>query len=330
MKLKRQPDDFQVEELPLVTPGNQGRFVFYRLSKRGLGTLEAVEAICRRWNLAGRRVSYGGLKDRHARTVQYLTIIDGPERALHETSFDLEPLGRLSAPYGPGQFHGNRFVVVLRDLSAPAVERALAGLASLPRDGLPNYFDDQRFGSVGSGGEFIAAAWLRGRSRAGPPAGPGRAEPGRSARDQGREGNPPRVLGPLARGQGAAGTVARAEPGDLPGRPSRRLPGRLRPTPPRAPLALLLGVPEPSLEPDARALDRADDAARAAGHRRFQGRFAADPPRPRPRPGRGPRRWPHPPPLGADAAARGPARRGGAGGPRAAGAGVGRPPREAS
>ena len=162
MKLKRQPDDFQVEELPLVTPGNQGRFVFYRLSKRGMGTLEAVEALCRRWNLAGRRVSYGGLKDRHARTVQYLTIIDGPERALHETSFDLEPLGRLAAPYGPAQFHGNRFVVVLRDLSAPAIARALAGLASLPRDGLPNYFDDQRFGSVGSGGEFIAAAWLRG------------------------------------------------------------------------------------------------------------------------------------------------------------------------
>jgi tRNA pseudouridine13 synthase len=162
MKLKRQPDDFQVEELPLVTPGNQGRFVFYRLSKRGMGTLEAVDAICRRWNLAGRRVSYGGLKDRHAQTVQYLTIVDGPERALHETSFDVEPLGRLAAPYGPAQFVGNRFVVVLRDLSGPAIERALAGLAALPRDGVPNYFDDQRFGSVGSGGEFIAAAWLRG------------------------------------------------------------------------------------------------------------------------------------------------------------------------
>jgi tRNA pseudouridine13 synthase len=162
MKLKRQPDDFVVEELPLVTPGNQGRFVLYRLSKRGMGTLEAVEAICRRWNLAGRRISYGGLKDRHAHTIQYLTIIDGPARALHETSFDLEPMGRLSAPYGPGQFQGNRFRVVLRDLTAPATQRALAAVAALPRDGLPNYFDDQRFGSVGGGGEFIAAAWLRG------------------------------------------------------------------------------------------------------------------------------------------------------------------------
>jgi tRNA pseudouridine13 synthase len=99
MKLKRLPEDFQVEELPLVAAGDRGRFAFYRLTKRGLGTLEAVEAICRRWNLAGRRVSYGGLKDRHALTVQYLTIVDGPDRALRESSFELEPLGRLAQPY---------------------------------------------------------------------------------------------------------------------------------------------------------------------------------------------------------------------------------------
>ena len=52
MKLKRQTDDFQVEELPLVTAGDRGRFTYYRLTKCGLGTLEAVEAICRRWNLS--------------------------------------------------------------------------------------------------------------------------------------------------------------------------------------------------------------------------------------------------------------------------------------
>jgi tRNA pseudouridine13 synthase len=162
MKLKRLAEDFQVEELPLIAAGEHGRFVFYRLTKRGMGTLEAVEAICRRWNLAGRRISYGGLKDRHAVTVQYLTIVDGPDRALHETSFDLEPLGRLSQPYGPGHFRGNRFTVVLRDLTLPARERAVRALAALPRDGLPNYFDDQRFGSVGTGGEFLAQAWLTG------------------------------------------------------------------------------------------------------------------------------------------------------------------------
>jgi tRNA pseudouridine13 synthase len=162
MKLKRQPDDFQVEELPLVSGGERGRFTLYRLTKSGLGTLEAIEAIGRRWNLAGRRISYGGLKDRHARTVQYLTILDGPSRPLRETGFELVPLGRIERPYGPDQFRGNRFAVTLRDLSPADVARAERALRELPRDGLPNYFDDQRFGSVGHAGQFIAHAWLTG------------------------------------------------------------------------------------------------------------------------------------------------------------------------
>ena len=162
MKLKRQPEDFQVEELPLVEGGDRGRFGFYRLTKRGVGTLEAIEEIRRRWNLSGRQISYGGLKDRHAVTIQYLTILDGPDRGFREGGLDLEPLGRLAHPYGPDQFRGNRFTVVLRDMSSERAEAAGVALRELPRDGLPNYFDDQRFGSVGYEGDFIGRAWLVG------------------------------------------------------------------------------------------------------------------------------------------------------------------------
>jgi tRNA pseudouridine13 synthase len=162
MKLKRKPEDFQVEELPSISPAARGRFILYRLTKQGVGTLEAVEAICRRWNLAGRRISYGGLKDRHAVTVQYLTILEGPERSLREASFDLEPVGRLSHPYGPQHFSGNRFLIVVRDLDSDHAARARAALQTITGDGLPNYFDDQRFGSVGLSGQFIGQAWLKG------------------------------------------------------------------------------------------------------------------------------------------------------------------------
>src|SRR5262245_34687634 len=92
MKLKCQPDDFRVEELTDARPGVSGRYTFYRLTKQDLGTIEAVEAICRRWNLSGRRVSYAGLKDRHASTIQYLTIADGPSRGMTTPRFELEPV----------------------------------------------------------------------------------------------------------------------------------------------------------------------------------------------------------------------------------------------
>jgi tRNA pseudouridine13 synthase len=162
MKVKRIPEDFQVEELTTVRPAAQGRYTLYSLSKRGMGTLDAVEAICRRWNLSSRQVSYGGLKDRHAVTIQYLTIAGGPARTLHESSFDLEPVGQLPFPYGPQHFRANRFAIAIRDLGRERAAEATSELETLVRDGLPNYFDDQRFGSVGFSGQFIGHAWLKG------------------------------------------------------------------------------------------------------------------------------------------------------------------------
>jgi tRNA pseudouridine13 synthase len=162
MKLKCRPDDFRVEELPTVSPGAAGAYTFYRLTKRNVGTIEAVQSICRSWNLSGRSVAYGGLKDRHAETIQYLTIADGPRQPLRNNQFDLEPLGRLPHPFGPGHFSGNRFQITIRDLTDDELARASTALRTLETDGLPNYFDDQRFGSVGRGGEFIGEAWLKG------------------------------------------------------------------------------------------------------------------------------------------------------------------------
>jgi tRNA pseudouridine13 synthase len=162
MKLKYQPDDFRVEELTDARPGPAGRYTFYRLTKRDQGTIEAVAEICRRWNLSERQVSYAGLKDRHAATIQYLSIADGPSRGIRAPRFELEPVGRLDRPYSSRQLIGNRFELVLRSLDRGEMDGARSAVEDIPRVGLPNYFDDQRFGSVGRSGEFAAEAWLRG------------------------------------------------------------------------------------------------------------------------------------------------------------------------
>lgn len=161
MKLKRLPEDFQVTEVSDVATG-AGDFALYRLRKRSLGTLEAVEAVQRKWNIARNRLSWGGLKDRHAVTEQYLTIRHGPERDLRDKLLELTWLGRVRRPFTPADITANRFRIVIRDLSADERDRALAALDQVVRDGVPNYFDDQRFGSVGESGEFIAAPWCRG------------------------------------------------------------------------------------------------------------------------------------------------------------------------
>lgn len=161
MKLKRLPEDFQVEEIADF-PANGGAYALYRLTKKSLGTPEALELLGRRWNVARQRISYGGLKDRHAVTRQFVTIRGGQKRNLREKLLEVAYLGQADRPFTSRDIAANRFEIVIRDLSEQAAAAAVQALEAVGRAGLPNYFDDQRFGSVGQSGEFIARAWCRG------------------------------------------------------------------------------------------------------------------------------------------------------------------------
>jgi tRNA pseudouridine13 synthase len=156
MKLKQSPDDFQVEEITDVVPSDQGPFAFYRLEKRGWSTPDALAVVRRRWKIEPRRLSYGGLKDRYAATVQYLTIFHGPRRNLQHHEISVAYLGQVARPYTSTNIRANRFRICLRALTSAEIEEAEHALEQVRADGVPNYFDDQRFGSVTSDGEFVA------------------------------------------------------------------------------------------------------------------------------------------------------------------------------
>src|ERR1700693_1638348 len=98
MKLKQRPGDFLVEELTDVVPAGQGPYALYRLEKEGWTTLDALQAVARRWKLDDRRISFGGLKDRHAHTIQYFTVLRGPERKLTHQAVSVHYLGHVGRP----------------------------------------------------------------------------------------------------------------------------------------------------------------------------------------------------------------------------------------
>jgi tRNA pseudouridine13 synthase len=148
MKLKQHPEDFQVEELTDVAPGAHGPFAFYRLEKRGWTTPDALQAVRRRWKLEPQRLAYGGLKDRHAHTIQYLTIFRGPRRQLTHHGINVEYLGQVAGPYTSSDIRANRFRITLRAVPPGETDRIRHVLEEIRLDGVPNYFDDQRFGSV--------------------------------------------------------------------------------------------------------------------------------------------------------------------------------------
>ena len=156
MIIKQRPDDFQVEELTDVAPGSTGVFGFYRLEKTGWTTPDALAAVRRRWQLDLRRLSDGGLKDRHAQTVQYLTIFHGPRRNLTHQDIHVTWLGQVEAPYTSHDIRANRFQLIVRRLRQADLVAATIALEEIRACGVPNYFDDQRFGSVAHAGGFLA------------------------------------------------------------------------------------------------------------------------------------------------------------------------------
>lgn len=157
MKIKQRPEDFVVTELDRYELSKTGPFCLYRLVKWDVGTIEALKNLSKNWNLARGQISFGGLKDRHARCEQVISIRGGPERSFEGSAFRLEYLGRSRDPITRKSFDENAFQIVIRDLAE------IPDLEPVKRGGLPNYFDDQRFGSLrGTGGEFIGRALVRG------------------------------------------------------------------------------------------------------------------------------------------------------------------------
>lgn len=161
MKLKSLPEDFEVEEQSDFALDG-GEFAVYLLTKRSLGTPEAITAIAQRWNLPRRAIGYGGLKDKHALTRQWLTIQRGPRRDLQQENLWLTYQGQSSRPFGPQDIASNRFRIIMRNLTGDAALRIVGEKTSLAQFGIPNYYDDQRFGSLGESGEFIARPWCLG------------------------------------------------------------------------------------------------------------------------------------------------------------------------
>jgi tRNA pseudouridine13 synthase len=159
LKIKQRPEDFVVSELDRFDLTKTGPFALYRLSKWDIGTIEAVRSLTKNWNLSPAQVSFGGLKDRHARTDQVISVRGGPERGFEGSAFRVEFLGRSRDPISRASFTGNRFEIVVRDLGE------IPDLGPVKRFGVPNYFDDQRFGSLrGTDGEFIGRALVRGET----------------------------------------------------------------------------------------------------------------------------------------------------------------------
>ena len=180
-RIKTRPEDFVVEEVPLLEPKEEGNYQLVKLKKRDVSTLEALRVLSRLEKVPLKKIGFAGLKDRYAITTQYLTIPeDFPlERACYrivknrwvkteeldfdrEAGFCVEPLGKVNRPLTLGDLKGNRFTIVIRNFEKNLREKFYRNYEVVKRYGFPNYFGEQRFGSVKSRDDFVLRYLLKG------------------------------------------------------------------------------------------------------------------------------------------------------------------------
>ncbi|HXW00206.1 MAG TPA: tRNA pseudouridine(13) synthase TruD, partial [Anaerolineae bacterium] len=73
-RLKAEPEDFFVEEIPLYGPAGQGQHIYVEIEKRGLSTYVAIKMMARALNISPGAIGHAGLKDAQAVTRQTLSI----------------------------------------------------------------------------------------------------------------------------------------------------------------------------------------------------------------------------------------------------------------
>ena len=151
--LKRLNEDFIVTELPLQPPSGEGEHLWLDIEKNGANTAFVAQQLAQATGVQDVDVGYAGLKDRYAITRQWFSIYlpkgETPDLTqLQHPEFKVLSQTRHVKKLRPGDLQGNRFRIVLRDVTGDrdAIEASLEAVAS---DGAPNYFGAQRFGHGG-------------------------------------------------------------------------------------------------------------------------------------------------------------------------------------
>ena len=154
--IKASADDFVVDEISSPPPpAIDGRYTVVALRVRNWETNRLVRELARALHISRRRIGFAGTKDKRALTTQLFSFENVPPEAIKTLRMkDLEVLdvSRSERPLEIGDLVGNRFQIVVRDLTV-AADRVNSIAEETARQirsfgGFPNFFGIQRFGSV--------------------------------------------------------------------------------------------------------------------------------------------------------------------------------------
>ena len=165
--IRNQYEDFYVEEIPEIIPDGEGPNVYVWIEKLGRTTLDVVLDIARDLHISRKRMGFAGMKDKKARTRQWICIanMDSEEQFRQVENLDIYKTDFLNVVRGRkklrmGQLKGNKFKILIRDLDdiENSADTANEVLKELESTGVPNYFGWQRFGKPRNNTHLVGEA----------------------------------------------------------------------------------------------------------------------------------------------------------------------------
>lgn len=151
-KIKVEPSDFEVEEIPAYSPSGTGEHIFLWVQKTRLSTEQLLGHIRKTLNLSFDECGSAGLKDSFAVTRQWLSVPARVEPEVHKIEneqIQVLQVTRHGNKLRSGHLRGNRFRILIRGADPTKAPEVSEILQTISAQGLPNFYGAQRFGYDG-------------------------------------------------------------------------------------------------------------------------------------------------------------------------------------
>lgn len=147
-KFEQNEEDFFVEEQG-IDFSNKGSFLVLKIRKTNCDTWELIDRLAKYLQIYTNEIGYAGLKDKHATTIQYITIpkkYSKEIRGFRNKKIEILETYLHNEKLNIGDLKGNRFKINLYNIGFEDLNYIQKLIKQISKKGMPNYFGYQRFG----------------------------------------------------------------------------------------------------------------------------------------------------------------------------------------
>ena len=147
---KSSKESFYVNEQTLTRFSGKGNFLILHIQKQNLSTWDLIDLLAEQCNIPKQNIGYAGLKDKYATTTQYISIPKRFKRdlkLLNDNRITILSSFVHNEALRIGDLHANHFTITLQDVSSVMAGKLEKTFLKIVKEGIPNYFGYQRFGT---------------------------------------------------------------------------------------------------------------------------------------------------------------------------------------